>query len=107
MHSVTLIPGEGIGPEVSSATRRIIDASGVSIEWRIAEAGGGVIEKYGTPLPKETLDSIRQTKIALKGPVGTPSGDAGGKGKFRSVNVQLRKELDLYSNFRPARSMPG
>jgi isocitrate dehydrogenase (NAD+) len=106
MHAVTLIPGEGIGPEVSQAARRIVDASGVKIDWQIAHAGGEVIEKYGSPLPKETLDSIRETKVALKGPVGTPSGGQGAT-KFRSVNVQLRKELDLYSNFRPAKSMPG
>lgn len=106
-HAVTLIPGEGIGPEVAEAAQRVVDASGASIEWRLAYAGAAMIEKHGTPLPEQTLAAIRETRIALKGPVGTPSGGAPGGGKFRSVNVQLRKELDLFSNFRPARSMPG
>lgn len=101
-YRITLIPGDGIGPEVTEATRRIIDASGVAIEWEVREAGGDQIEKYGTVLPEETIDSIVRNGVALKGPIATPIG----KG-FRSANVQLRQALDLYANVRPVRSMPG
>jgi isocitrate dehydrogenase (NAD+) len=101
-HTITLIPGDGIGPEVADATRRILDASGVKIEWEIQEAGAAVAEKRGTTLPEEVLTSIRRNKVALKGPIGTPIG----KG-FRSVNVTLRQALDLYANVRPIRSLPG
>lgn len=100
--SVTLIPGEGIGPEVARATCRVIDATGVKIDWQLADAGSDALEKHGDPLPAATLDAIRQTKVALKGPIGTQKG----KG-FRSVNVAIRKELDLYANYRPTRSIPG
>ena len=100
--TVTLIPGDGIGPDVTGSVREVIDALGVAIEWEIAEAGETVMEDEGTPLPDSVLDSIRRNKIAIKGPLTTPVG-AG----FRSVNVALRKELDLYANVRPALSMPG
>ena len=100
---VTLIPGDGIGPEVSSAARRVLDAaSSQPIEWEVHEAGGDVIGRYGKPLPDATLDSVRRTKVALKGPITTPIGSG-----FRSVNVEIRKTLDLYANVRPARSLPG
>lgn len=101
-YKITLIPGDGIGPEISEAARRVIDASGVNIEWEIVEAGEAVIPQYGTPLPEYVLDSIRRNRIALKGPLTTPVG----KG-FRSVNVTLRQELNLYANVRPARTLPG
>ncbi|MDX2270850.1 MAG: isocitrate/isopropylmalate dehydrogenase family protein [Cyanobacteriota bacterium] len=101
-YRVTLIPGDGIGPEVAQAMRTVIDASGVPIEWIVVEAGVDVIEKYGTPLPESVLASVRDTKIAIKGPIGTPVGTG-----FRSVNVAIRKELDLYANLRPAKSMQG
>ena len=101
--TVTLIPGDGIGPEVSSAARRVLDAaSSQPIEWEVHEAGGDVIGRYGKPLPDATLDSVRRTKVALKGPITTPIGSG-----FRSVNVEIRKTLDLYANVRPARSLPG
>lgn len=101
-HTVTLIPGEGIGPEVTDAARRIVDATGAEIEWRPAEAGAAPFERVGTPLPEETLDSIRESKVALKGPIGTQKGSG-----FRSVNVAIRQALELYANFRPTRSVPG
>ena len=102
MHTVTLIPGDGVGPEVIDAARRCIEATGVPIEWEIKKAGAGAIEKYGTPLPSEVLDSIRKRKVALKGPITTPVGSG-----FRSVNVALRKELDLYACLRPCKLYPG
>ncbi|MBM7854283.1 isocitrate dehydrogenase (NAD+) [Desulfohalotomaculum tongense] len=102
MHNVTLIPGDGIGPEITTAARRVIDASGVNINWEVVEAGAAMIERYGTPLPRYVIESIKKNKVALKGPLTTPVG----KG-FRSVNVTLRKELNLYANLRPARSLPG
>jgi len=102
IYPVTLIPGDGIGPEVADAARQVLDASGVKIEWHVHQAGADVINRFGTPLPQETLDSIRRDKIALKGPIGTPIGTG-----FRSVNVELRHKLDLYANFRPARSVIG
>jgi len=101
-YNVTLIPGDGIGPEISEAARRVIDATGVDINWEVVEAGEAVIERYGTPLPEYVLDSIKENKVALKGPLTTPVG----KG-FRSVNVTLRQSLNLYANIRPARSLPG
>ena len=101
-YNVTLIPGDGIGPEVTDAARRVIEATGVEIKWHVHEAGGNVMNRYGTPLPQQTLDSIMKNKIALKGPITTPVGSG-----FRSVNVQLRKSLNLFANYRPARSMKG
>ena len=101
-HRVTLIPGDGIGPEVVAAARRTVDASGVAIQWEEHEAGGDVINRFGTPLPDATVDSIRSTGVALKGPITTPVGSG-----FGSVNVQLRKTLDLFANFRPAKSIPN
>ena len=99
----TLIPGDGIGPEVASAARRVIDAAASSpIEWEECEAGGEVIGRHGKPLPDDTLQSMRRTGTALKGPITTPVGSG-----FRSVNVEIRKRLDLYANIRPARTMPG
>ncbi|MGE5416193.1 MAG: isocitrate/isopropylmalate dehydrogenase family protein [Acidobacteriota bacterium] len=102
MYKITLIPGDGIGPEVTEATRRVIDASGVEVSWEIAEAGEHQIAQHGTPLPDSVLDSIKKNGIALKGPITTPVG----KG-FRSVNVTLRKELDLWANVRPSHNYPG
>jgi len=102
MYNITLIPGDGIGPEVVAAARRVIEATGVKIDWDIQDAGAAQIEKYGTPLPQNVIDSIKKNGIALKGPVTTPSG-----GGFRSVNVALRKEFDLYSNVRPIKTYKG
>jgi len=99
---VTLIPGDGIGPEVVSAAVEAIEASGARLEWQRAAAGAGAVPTHGTPIPDETLDAIRRTKLALKGPLATPIGEG-----FRSVNVALRKEFDLYANVRPARSFEG
>ena len=102
MHNITLINGDGIGPEISESVVKIIKASGLEINWDVQTAGSEVIEKEGTPLPQRVLDSIKKNKVALKAPVTTPIG----KG-FRSVNVQLRKELDLYANLRPCKNLPG
>jgi len=101
-HTVTLIPGDGIGYEVSAAARRVIDASGADIEWEVHDAGLDVIEKYGEPMPPHVLDSIRKNRVAIKGPLTTPVG----KG-IRSVNVALRRELDLYALVRPCKWYPG
>ncbi len=101
-HPIVLIPGDGIGPEVADATRRVLDATGVAIDWRVHDAGGDVVARYGDPLPKETLDAVSEAKVALKGPIATPIGHG-----FRSVNVGLRKALDLYANYRPVQSMHG
>jgi isocitrate dehydrogenase (NAD+) len=101
-HRVTLIPGDGIGPELAEAARRVLDASGVAFEWEVVDAGEAVMAQYGTPLPEHVLESVRRNKVALKGPITTPVG-AG----FRSVNVTLRQALDLYANLRPARSIKG
>ncbi|HEY8739709.1 MAG TPA: isocitrate/isopropylmalate dehydrogenase family protein [Candidatus Dormibacteraeota bacterium] len=101
-HKVTMIPGDGVGPELSEATMRVLDATGVGFEWEIVQAGENVMEEYGTPLPENVLESIRRNKVAIKGPITTPVG----KG-FRSVNVALRKELDLYALFRPCKSYEG
>ncbi len=102
MHNITLIKGDGIGPEISDAVLRIIKAAGVEINWDIQTAGADVIEQEGVPLPQRVLDSVKKNKVALKTPVTTPIG----KG-FRSVNVQLRKELDLYANLRPCYNLPN
>ena len=101
-YRVTLIPGDGIGPELAEATRRVLDASGVAFEWEVQDAGEGVMAKYGTPLPEHVLESIRRNKLAIKGPITTPVGSG-----FRSVNVTLRQTLGLYANLRPARSIKG
>ncbi len=102
MHIVTFIPGDGIGPEISEATKRVIEATGVDIKWDIHEAGQEVFERQGTPLPQSVLDSIKKNKVALKGPITTPVG----KG-FRSVNVALRQTLDLYCCLRPCKTFKG
>jgi isocitrate dehydrogenase (NAD+) len=102
MHAITLIPGDGIGPEVASNVVRIIEAAGVEIQWETHYAGAQALEKFGETLPKELLDSILRNKVALKGPITTPIG----KG-FTSVNVGLRKTLDLYANLRPVRALPN
>jgi isocitrate dehydrogenase (NAD+) len=101
-HTVTLIPGDGIGPEITTAMRRVVEATGIDIEWEIADAGEHVMAEYGTPLPDHVIESVRKNKVAIKGPVTTPVGTG-----FRSVNVALRKVLDLYVNLRPAFSIPG
>jgi isocitrate dehydrogenase (NAD+) len=101
-HRVTLIPGDGTGPELVEATRRVLEATGVEFDWDVQEAGADVMDKYGTPLPDHVLASIRANKMALKGPITTPIGTG-----FRSVNVAIRKALDLYANLRPARTMSG
>jgi isocitrate dehydrogenase (NAD+) len=101
-YRVTCIPGDGIGPEIMAAAKVAVAATGVGIQWIDVEAGADVMAKYGTPLPQNVIESIRDTKIALKGPITTPVGSG-----FRSVNVGLRKELDLYANLRPAISIPG
>ncbi len=101
-HTITLIPGDGIGPEVASAVVRIIEAAGVEVVWETHYAGAQALEKYGTTLPEDLLESIRRNRVALKGPITTPVG----KG-FTSVNVGLRKTLDLYANLRPVRALPN
>lgn len=122
MHQVTLIPGEGIGPEVTGAARRVIDATGVQVQWEIVDAGAHVVDDCGTPLPDAVLDSLFRNRVGIKGPITTPVGDTefvvtvawtqgGAKPSaprsYPSVNVALRKELDLYANLRPARVYPG
>lgn len=102
MHKVTLIPGDGIGPSIAEVAVRVIEAAGVKVEWERVEAGLPAIDKYKDPLPAHVLDSIRTTRTALKGPLTTPVGSG-----FRSVNVALRKEFDLYSNVRPSHSFEG
>lgn len=101
-HTITLIPGDGIGPEIVAATVRIIEATGIDVEWETHIMGAIAQEQYGTTLPEDTIESIKRNKVALKGPQTTPIG----KG-FTSVNVGLRKALDLYANVRPIRSLPG
>jgi isocitrate dehydrogenase (NAD+) len=102
-HRVTLIPGDGTGPELVEATRRVLEATGVGFDWDVQPAGEEVMHEHGgNPLPEQTLDSIRRNKVALKGPITTPVG-----GGFRSVNVGLRKELDMYAQVRPCKSYPG
>ncbi len=102
MYSVTLINGDGIGPEITDAVVKILDASGIKINWDLQSAGADVALSEGEPLPKRVIDSVKKNKVALKAPVTTPIG----KG-FRSVNVQLRRELDLFANLRPAKNLPG
>jgi len=101
-HRVTLIPGDGVGPEVTGAARRVLEATGVELQWDVARAGVTALESDGSLLPETTLRSIKRNGVALKGPVGTPVGTG-----FRSVNVALRKELGLYANLRPCRTRPG
>jgi isocitrate dehydrogenase (NAD+) len=101
-YRATLIPGDGIGPEVTDAALRVVEASGVRIEWERVEAGADVFTKHGTPMPDEALNSIRRTRLALKGPIGTPIG-----GGFKSANVMLRQALDLYACVRPIQTTPG
>jgi isocitrate dehydrogenase (NAD+) len=102
-HKVVLIPGDGTGPELSEATRRVLEATGVDFDWDVREAGADVMDKHGgNPLPDDVLEAIRDTGVALKGPITTPVG-----GGFRSVNVALRKSLDLYAQVRPCKTYPG
>ncbi len=101
-HRVTFIPGDGVGPELSEATRRVLEGTGVEFDWDVQEAGADVIAAYGTPLPDHVLESIRANHVAIKGPLTTPIGTG-----FRSVNVALRKELDLYACLRPCKSYRG
>lgn len=102
MHTVTLIPGDGIGPEISEATKHVIEATGVPIKWDVQEAGQEVFEKEGTPLPQRVIDSIKKNKVAIKGPITTPVGTG-----FRSVNVTLRQNLDLYCCLRLSKTFKG
>ncbi|MFA4857863.1 MAG: isocitrate/isopropylmalate dehydrogenase family protein [Candidatus Margulisiibacteriota bacterium] len=101
-YNVTLIRGDGVGPELAEVTREVLDATGIKFNWDVVEAGVDIMEKAGTPLPQNVLDSIRKNKVAIKAPITTPIG-----GGFRSVNVALRKELDLYACLRPAKSFVG
>src|SRR5947209_12543577 len=101
-YPVTLVPGDGVGPELSEATRRVLEGTGVSFEWDVQEAGADVMDRYGTPLPEHVLESIRRSTVAIKGPITTPVGTG-----FRSVNVALRKTLDLYACVRPCKSYAG
>src|SRR3954463_1274140 len=101
-HTVTLIPGDGTGPELTEATRRVLEATGVGFDWDVQQAGGDVMETAGTPLPDETLASVKKNKVALKGPITTPIGTG-----FRSVNVALRHELGLYACLRPCKTYAG
>ncbi|MCL1797990.1 MAG: isocitrate/isopropylmalate dehydrogenase family protein [Eggerthellaceae bacterium] len=101
-HTVTLIPGDGIGPEIVAAMCRVVEATGVDIEWEVADAGAHLMDEHGTPLPDYVIESIKKNKVAIKGPVTTPVGTG-----FRSVNVALRKALDLYTNLRPSFSIEG
>lgn len=101
-YQVTLIPGDGIGPEVSDATRRVLDATGISFDWDVQQAGSDAMAETGELLPQATIDSVRRNGIGIKGPITTPIGSG-----FRSVNVGLRQELELYANLRPGRTMKG
>ena len=101
-HRVTLIPGDGIGPEVTEAAVSVVAATGVSIDWERVEAGAEVVSKYGTPVPETVMNSIRGTGVALKGPVGTPIGGGG-----KSINVTLRKTFGAFANLRHFQSLPG
>ncbi len=101
-YRITLIPGDGVGPEVTEATRRVLEATGVSFDWELAYMGSSAQNTVGTPLPESTLESVRRNKVALKGPVTTPVGSG-----FRSVNVALRKKLGLYACLRPCKTYPG
>jgi isocitrate dehydrogenase (NAD+) len=102
MKTITLLPGDGIGPEVTAATVRVLEAAGAKFEWDRHHAGSEALALYGNPLPQDVLDSILENEVALKGPVTTPIGTG-----FQSINVQLRKALDLYANLRPTRNLPG
>lgn len=102
MHNIVLIPGDGIGPEITNSVTRILDAAGANINWIECEAGEEAFNKHGTPLPEETIKALEKHRIALKGPLSTPVGSG-----FRSVNVALRQKFDLYSNIRPAKSLPN
>lgn len=102
MYKVTLIPGDGIGPEVTAAARRVIASCGIAIEWEVELAGAAAMQEYGKPLPERLFDSVRKNRVALKGPAATPVG-----GGHASVNVELRRVLDLYSNVRPIKSILG
>jgi isocitrate dehydrogenase (NAD+) len=102
MHTITLIPGDGTGPEIAEAAKRVIEATGAPIQWEVQEAGLNVYEKEGTPLPQRVIDSIKKNKVALKGPITTPVGTG-----FRSVNVTLRQVLDLYCCLRPSKTFKG
>ncbi len=102
MHTITLIRGDGIGPEITDATLTVIEAAGVKIKWEEVSAGEGAIAKHGTPLPEEVIVSLKKNKVGLKGPLTTPIGSG-----FRSINVALRMELDLYANLRPSKTFPG
>ncbi len=101
-YTVTFIPGDGVGPEIADATKRVLEATGVTFSWDVQRAGAAVLPEDGTPLPDRVLESVRSNKVALKGPVTTPVGSG-----FRSVNVAIRKALNLYANVRPARTLPG
>jgi isocitrate dehydrogenase (NAD+) len=102
VYNITLIPGDGVGPDVTAAARRVLEATGVKFNWEIVEAGAAMMTKYNTPLPDSVIQSIRKNRVALKGPITTPIGSG-----FRSVNVTLRKSLDLYACLRPCKSYPG
>jgi isocitrate dehydrogenase (NAD+) len=101
-HRITLVPGDGIGPEVTRATLKVIEAAGIDVEWETINAGADAFQKYGQYLPDELMDSIRRNKVAIKGPISTPIGPG-----FASINVALRKALNLYANFRPIKNLPG
>ncbi|MCY3757224.1 MAG: isocitrate/isopropylmalate family dehydrogenase, partial [Acidobacteria bacterium] len=100
-HTITLVPGDGIGPEVTTATTKVIEAAGIDVEWEAIDAGAAALERHGAYLPESLLESIRRNGVALKGPVTTPIG-----GGFTSINVTLRQKLRLYANFRPIRNLP-
>jgi len=102
MHKITLIPGDGVGPEIVDVARRCIDATGIKIDWETVEAGAEVMDRHNTPLPEHVIESVKRNRIALKGPITTPVGEG-----FRSVNVQMRKVLDLYACVRPCKYYPG
>jgi len=101
-YTITLIPGDGTGPEVTEAMRRVVEATGVSVQWDVQQAGEEAMVEFGTPLPDHVLESIRRNRVGIKGPITTPVGSG-----FRSVNVAIRRALDLYANLRPAKSLPG
>src|ERR671936_2429220 len=101
-HKITLIPGDGIGPEVTQAAVRILEATGVKFEWESFQAGAEAYAKYKEYIPKELIESIERTRVGLKGPVSTPIG-----GGFQSINVALRKKFELFANFRPIRNLPA
>jgi isocitrate dehydrogenase (NAD+) len=101
-HTLTLIPGDGIGPEVASATVRVLAATGIEFHWEVEAAGASALAEFGSALPAKTIESVRRNKVALKGPTGTPVGTG-----HRSVNVELRKTLELYANLRPVKTLPG